>query len=491
MDQHIPNPLDFSPAVADIVIPFIADVIAISHKAANGKWGLTRYRPDIRVNVGWTEILTTGRESIRLIVVKSLLPKHLLQSTLKFGLGYSSIPDSLSVTIPYSPLNHINESLLHLRPALAEAISRSGRRGVGRTVRASHSPEIVNEIGLYTGRLLPQPVFYRSAYEYKVSNRHWWVNQNKTYTVEVTGGFLWSPKTRADGARNQFYENMTMVEPGDIVFSFSSTQIKAIGVATGRADPSPKPHYGKAGGSWSEDGWLVPVTFKELKRPFRPKNYMELLRPHLPAKYSPLQKSGDGIQSVYLAEVPESMAEKLGELIGPDYATVVRELQVGVDDSILQEDAEEEAIKGRVDIGSTTTTQLYKARRGQGIFRMNVQLNEKRCRVTGITDLVHLRASHIKPWADSTNEEKLSGCNGLLLAPHIDHLFDKGYISFTDNGQMLISEELDKSLLKAWGIVAQADVGPFKKEQTTFLQYHRIHRFKTRPMDPPKGDSTR
>lgn len=56
--------------------------------------------------------------------------------------------------------------------------------------------------------------------------KYWWVNQNQTYKAEVGGGFLWSPKTRADGARNHFYENMQEVEAGDVIFSFCDTEIK-------------------------------------------------------------------------------------------------------------------------------------------------------------------------------------------------------------------------------------------------------------------------
>ena len=71
----------------------------------------------------------------------------------------------------------------------------------------------------------------------------------------------------------------------------------------------------------------MPVEFKELNSQFRPKDQIELIRPHLPAKYSPLQESGDGLQSVYLAEVPASMAQVLIELIGAQYQTSLKELQ--------------------------------------------------------------------------------------------------------------------------------------------------------------------
>lgn len=144
------------------------------------------------------------------------------------------------------------------------------------------------------------------------------------------------------------------------------------------------------------------------------------------------------------------------------------------DQGNMDEDEEHlEAIKGRTDIGAVTKEQLVKSRRGQGVFKANVRLNETRCRVTKIEDLAHLRASHIKPWRDSTDEEKLNGCNGLLLAPHVDHLFDKGAISFADNGDLLVSPLLDSSILAAWSIPAALNVGPFNSEQAKFLLYHR------------------
>ncbi len=308
--------------------------------------------------------------------------------------------------------------------------------------------------------------------------RYWWVNQNQTYKTEVPGGFLWSPKTRADGGRNQFYDNMHEVSVGDVIFSFCDTRIKAIGVAVGRAETSSKPDFGSAGASWSKEGWLVPVEFKELRSQTRPKDHIVLIRPHLPAKYSPLQSSGDGLQSVYLAEIPARMADVLAELIGEEYDHTLKELLGGVDEVDVAGNQQEEAIKGRTDIGATMKYQLVKSRRGQGIFKANVRLNEKGCRVTGVNDPLHLRASHIKPWKDSTDEEKLNGCNGLLLAPHIDHLFDRGLISFSENGDLLISLKFDRSILAKWGIPEVMNVGSFNSEQLVFLKYHMRSVFK-------------
>src|SRR5207237_10324613 len=111
------------------------------------------------------------------------------------------------------------------------------------------------------------------------------------------------------------------------------------------------------------------------------------------------------------------------------------------------------------DVGPTFREQLVKARRGQGVFRSSVLLTETECRVTHVADAKHLRASHIKPWRDATNAERLNGSNGLLLSPHIDHLFDQGYISFSNSEELLVVPDVRRGLLDAWCIDAGAKIG--------------------------------
>ena len=78
--------------------------------------------------------------------------------------------------------------------------------------------------------------------------RFWWVNQNQTFAQELSGGYLWSPKRNANGARNPFYEFMREVAPGDLVLSFEGTFIRAIGVAHSFAYECPKPpEFGTTG----------------------------------------------------------------------------------------------------------------------------------------------------------------------------------------------------------------------------------------------------
>jgi putative restriction endonuclease len=208
------------------------------------------------------------------------------------------------------------------------------------------------------------------------------------------------------------------------------------------------------------------------------KDHIEILRPFLPSKYSPLQANGDGLQSVYLAEVPRTMADALVALMGQSYYDALALLSAFPTASDADE-VDEIEIDGGVSV--TFKEQLVKARRGQGVFRSSVLLNEEYCRVTGVSDPRHLRASHIKPWRDSNNAERLHGANGLLLSPHIDHLFDQGYISFSNDEQLLIVSEVRNGLLDAWGIDAGAKIGRFNSEQRVFLDYHRINIFKGNP----------
>jgi hypothetical protein len=301
--------------------------------------------------------------------------------------------------------------------------------------------------------------------------RYWWVNQNQTYRHEVPGGFLWSPKNRADGGRNYFYQTMTEVRPGDLVFSYSDTYIRAIGVVQRAAVTAPKPNFEGAGSNWSNIGWYVEVEFEEIPDPFKPKEYIDLIRPHLAEKYAPLQANGNGLQGIYLTEISMAFGELLIQLSRANLSLIQHELAPFLDeDSDYEIELEIQAKKLE---GDLEKIQLTKSRRGQGIFKANVRLIENHCRITGVANIKHLRASHIKPWASSNNEEKLDGNNGLLLSPHIDHLFDRGFISFEGSGKILVSDNLNPIVLEQWSIPEAAQAGSFNSKQGDYLEYHR------------------
>jgi hypothetical protein len=313
--------------------------------------------------------------------------------------------------------------------------------------------------------------------------RFWWVNQNQTYRHEVAGGYLWSPKRRADGTRNPYYEFMREVSPGDLIFSFAQTRIRAYGIARSYAYEAAKPlEFGSAGRNWDSIGWRVDVEFSELQTFFQPALWIEKLRPLLPSRYAPLNEKGHGSQSMYLTELPPALALSLADLISADVSALAREEVVAqptsvarIPEQIRWEDHLREVIEGDASIPETTKEALVLARRGQGLFRARVQSIESHCRVTLVDRPEHLRASHCKPWRDSSNEERLDGDNGLLLTPTIDHLFDRGFISFETSGRLLISPVAHGVSLERMGIPVDRgmNVGSFRLGQRRFLEFHR------------------
>jgi hypothetical protein len=171
-------------------------------------------------------------------------------------------------------------------------------------------------------------------------------------------------------------------------------------------------------------------------------------------------------------ELTPASARVLDAVLQPSAATEVEEPE--------EREAEEaeRAIRKRRDITATQKETLVQARRGQGRFRGDLERVESRCRVTGLTQLDLLRASHIKPWAKCSNRERLDPNNGLLLAPHVDVLFELGYITFTGNGRLNVSKRLDPAVARAWRLKAGQSVGTFSKAQKSYLTYHRRLRFK-------------
>jgi predicted restriction endonuclease len=158
---------------------------------------------------------------------------------------------------------------------------------------------------------------------------------------------------------------------------------------------------------------------------------------------------------------------------------------VGLFNSALDEEATSELIREAQEIiaGSAPTRtevrQLIAARLGQGWFKKEVQQLEPRCRLTGVAEPTLLIASHMKPWRSSNNTERLTGANGLLLSPHVDRLFDRGLITFRDDGSLVTSPALSREVTSRWHINGAPYGGAFKEDQKPFLEYHRDEIFQS------------
>jgi putative restriction endonuclease len=309
--------------------------------------------------------------------------------------------------------------------------------------------------------------------------RYWWVNQKRTHRQELDGELLWAGKKKQAGADSESSSNMTKIMPGDVVFALSLAggAVRAVGVALGRAREAPDPFEPGAirkqsGGQRALRGWQVPVRFAELSHPWQPKDHAAELARLLPERHSPLRASGYPNPSIYLAALPRKLAATVRKLIGVEVDKLVEDIIRRAGGQFPDEVAEE-ALLERADLDPAAKLQLLKARRGQGIYRTTLESVETACRLTGLLDRRHLRAIHIKPWRSCSDAEKLDKYNGLFLSPHLEHLFCRGYISFSDSGELLVSRYLNPAVLDKWGLQLPRYVDAFRPEQCRYLDYHR------------------
>ncbi len=126
-------------------------------------------------------------------------------------------------------------------------------------------------------------------------------------------------------------------------------------------------------------------------------------------------------------------------------------------------------------LSETEKSILVNARMGQGHFRSKLIDYWGGCAVTGYRNTQLLVASHIKPWRDSNNNERLDRFNGLLLLANIDKAFDLGFISFNDDGKILISKFLEKPSVLG---LEEGMSFHVRNEHKPYLGYHRGILFK-------------
>lgn len=161
---------------------------------------------------------------------------------------------------------------------------------------------------------------------------------------------------------------------------------------------------------------------------------------------------------------------ELGRALGflCDVLRMIPQIEVRLDDTSL----DLVAIDHDPSLEATTRKQLIDARIGQGAYRQG--LEERwggKCAVLGVTNKRVLRASHVKPWRLSNNQERLDPNNGLLLSAHLDALFDAGLITFSSSGDMIVASDLLGSYRELLQLGARLRHKP-SPELQRYLQYH-------------------
>jgi hypothetical protein len=251
---------------------------------------------------------------------------------------------------------------------------------------------------------------------------------------------------------------MSDLRPGDVVFSYVGRNLIAVSVVRSQPFQSSRPAEFKAEELWEREGQRVDVQYTDIGPPLSIPSVISQLAPLMPPRYGPLDRNGDGNQG-YLFRLPPQAARLLLDGIGTQAPASQDDLIArGITNAPIDETEKRALILSRV---------------GQGRFRDSLMERwHARCCVTGLAIARLLRASHIKPWRDSNNAERLDPSNGLLLAPSYDAAFDEGFVTFEPDGRIRISPQLDPADMERLGLDPAAKINGLEDGHRPYLGYH-------------------
>lgn len=291
---------------------------------------------------------------------------------------------------------------------------------------------------------------------------YWWVNQGRTFQLESDGGFFWAPIPVE--RQNKNWSAVSQLEPGDVVFSHVRREIRAISTVTSRAVERRQPHQPSSERAWLRTGYYVRAKYVHLDKRVSVAANKDILEPLMPDHLAPMNSAWNADQG-YMYSIPPELGQAILRLADMSLNDSVEYLVTAIQNSSL---------------ASTEKEALITARRGQGRFRdALMRLWDGQCAVTSMAIPQLLKASHIKPWADSNHVERLDEFNGLLLNPALDAAFDRGYITFAhDTGKLHVSSQLDMKDACKIGIQSDMQLVRVPEEAAWYLQYHQAHIFR-------------
>ncbi|WP_302654048.1 HNH endonuclease [uncultured Clostridium sp.] len=296
------------------------------------------------------------------------------------------------------------------------------------------------------------------------------VFQNKTYNEERVGEYLWAPKLTATGREIFHWSNMVKVKTGDIIFSMYKRNLVSINIAKESAIDANRPSALDKVNLWENEGWLIKAKYNILDSPVSIDDNISDILELCPSKYSPFTKEGRGSQG-YLFEIGKDFGDYLLKLATDRNSIDITEI-TQIDEKYIEE------INSLIHKfkDETEKNRIIKARIGQGLFKEKLLYRSCQCAICGLNIKSLLIASHCKPWGNATNKERLDVNNGLLLCPTHDALFDKGLITFKENGKIIISKEIQESQYKLLNIDEYVRLD-FRSEQLPYIKYHREEEF--------------
>ena len=290
----------------------------------------------------------------------------------------------------------------------------------------------------------------------------YWVNVGKSHKIVKEHSFLWAPSHSLTKKNNKVtyggWKFISKVKKGDVLFCCFDQKIQFVAISNKDSYEYEKPKY-KEFESWPNDGYKVDIDLHILNN----KIYVNDIKDEIIRfnKYCEpvLLYSNNNISQNYLISLPVALASLILKLID--------------EDSLLIQNDISKNNNRTSEVNETTTEAIIKARVGQGKFRNDVlNIWNNTCPISNVNKKELLIASHIVSWQLSNDEEKLDPYNGLPLTPSLDKLFDKGYISFSDDGNLLFNKIYEKTLQQL-GINNNSKINNLKDEHKAYLKRHR------------------
>ncbi|CAI1882814.1 HNH endonuclease [Serratia fonticola] len=288
-----------------------------------------------------------------------------------------------------------------------------------------------------------------------------WVNIGSSYKEVKEQNFLWAPQygMNKNGQKfsNASWEAVKGVKAGDVIFCNKDREIVYVATATADAEPAPRP-LSRSFDKWEREGTRVDVELTVLEHPIDVSQFSKIFMSSYNESSRPSVFAENGsCTQTYMCEIPEVAAKMIASFISENVSI----------------DFNKETAKVKEATGSTKET-IIQARVGHGPYRD--KLFKKwggKCAVTGIALESMLTASHIVSWSISNDKEKVDPYNGFPLIPNLDRLFDRGMISFDDNGHLLHKTEF-AGLLRDLKIPLDSKIDGLFEENKKYLTRHRV-----------------
>ncbi|MEH6357446.1 MAG: HNH endonuclease [Pseudomonadales bacterium] len=292
----------------------------------------------------------------------------------------------------------------------------------------------------------------------------YWVNLGDSYKEVADYNFLWAPAytTNANGTKtvNAGWKHVPEVTIGDVIFCHENGRIIYIGVAKSDAYAAERPEN-RTFDKWKKEGFKIDVNLEVLKRPIDTHEFKaEFIRSYNERCSPKLFTVNSQACQQYMISIPSGAGAMLLDAIG--------EIALNIQDKINSSKSVNSTSK------PTHREAIVKARVGQGKFRDEVlDLWNGTCPVTGVELPELLIASHIVSWQLSDDVEKVDKFNGLPLSPSIDKLFDKGYVSFSNDGELIINNTISCDLVEQLGISLTTQIQGLTNSHKKYLRRHR------------------